>query len=331
MQKKGSMDYDNISNKIIKAAGKDLKDSIGIIFNEINNTNMGPEAWANMIIKSIYKGKKSKKEMNNRRGLFLTSVICKLFERTKLDKDRDIIESKLSKFQNGGVQGKSPIDNKMILNATVDYNNFINCETYVFFADAHKCFDKLDLKTCLIDLYEILGAQETKLMYELNKKARIVVRTPVGETKPVEVHEIVKQGTLYGPILCDINTDKVNMVGSKIVSTIGPNIRCEASIYVDDIEQAGSHINIIEGTARNCGTMEDVRKYTFNNEVDKTAFLIINPKKGSEKIQELENQVKRGKIKRTHEYKFVGEWYNEKGNHEKSIKAREDKAVGTIA
>ena len=82
------MDYDNISNKIIKAAGKDLKDSIGIIFNEINNTNMGPEAWANMIIKSIYKGKKSKKEMNNRRGLFLTSVICKLFERTKLDKDR---------------------------------------------------------------------------------------------------------------------------------------------------------------------------------------------------------------------------------------------------
>ena len=172
---KGSMDYDNISNKIIKAAGKDLKDSIGIIFNEINNTNMGPEAWANMIIKSIYKGKKSKKEMNNRRGLFLTSVICKLFERTKLDKDRDIIESKLSKFQNGGVQGKSPIDNKMILNATVDYNNFINCETYVFFADAHKCFDKLDLKICLIDLYEILGAQETKLMYELNKKARIVV------------------------------------------------------------------------------------------------------------------------------------------------------------
>ena len=102
--------------------------------------------------------------MNNRRGLFLTSVICKLFERTKLDKDRSTIESKISKFQNGGVQGKSPIDNKMVLNATIDYNNFINCETYVFFADAHKCFDKLDLKTCLIDLYEILGAQETKLI-----------------------------------------------------------------------------------------------------------------------------------------------------------------------
>ena len=40
--------------------------------------------------------------------------------------------------------------------------------------------------------------------------------------------------------------------------------------------------------------MEDIRKYTFNNEVDKTAFMIINPKKGSENIKELTNQVKRG-------------------------------------
>ena len=125
--------------------------------------------------------------MDNRRGLFLTSVICKMFERTKLDTQRCIIEAYLSPFQTGGVQGKSPIDNKMVLNATIDYNNFINAETYIFFADAHKCFDKLDLKTSLIDLYEVLGAQEAKLMYNLNKKARITIKTPVGETNPIEV------------------------------------------------------------------------------------------------------------------------------------------------
>ena len=327
---KGSFDYDGISNKIIKATGKDVTTSLHILFNEINQKNIGPEAWANMIIKSIYKGKKSKKEMNNRRGLFLTSVICKMFERAKLDKQRDKIEESLSPFQNGGVQGRSPIDNKMILNATIDYNNFINSETYVFFADAHKCFDKLDLKTSLIDLYEIVGEHEAKLMYNLNKKARITIKTPVGETNPIEVSEITKQGTLYGPILCDINTDKINKIGSKNISTIGPNIKCEASVYVDDIEQAGSHLNTIEGTARNCGTMEDIRKYTFNSEVDKTAFMIIHPKKQSEKIQELKSKVKRGIIRRTKEYKFVGEWYNEKGNHEKSIKTREDKSFGII-
>ena len=217
-----------------------------------------------------------------------------------------------------------------MLPAIIDYNNFINCETYIFFADAYKCFDKLDLKTSLIDLYEILGSQEAKLVYELNKKARITVKTPVGKTNPIEVEEITKQGTLYGPILCDINTDKVNSIGTKNISTIGPNIKCEASVYVDDIEQAGSHINTIEGTARNCATMEDVRKFTFNNGTDKTAFMINNPKKESKNIQELRNRVKRGEIKRTNEYKYLGEWYNEKGNHEKSIKAREGKAMGII-
>ena len=228
-----------------------------------------------MMIKSIYKGKHSKKEMENRRGLFLTSVISKLFEKIKLDNgQRDMVETKLSIFQTGGVKGKSPIDNKMVLNATIDYNNYINSETFVFFADAYKCFDKIDLKTSLIDLYEILGAKEAKLLYNMNKKANITIKTPVGETRPITVHEITKQGTLYGPVLCNINTDKVNKIGTKNVSTIGPDIACESSIYVDDIEHAGSHIGIIERAAQNCQHMEDQRKFTFNNKVKKTAFMI---------------------------------------------------------
>ena len=241
-----------------------------------------------------------------------------------------MIENKMSKFQTGGVQGKSTIDNKMVLNAVIDYNNLLNSETYVFFADAHKCFDKLDLKTSLIDLHEMLGPHEAKLLYQLNKKANITIQTPVGETDQIAVEEITKQGTLYGPILCDINTDKVNKIGVKNINTIGPHIECEASIYVDDIEQAGSHVNTVERTAKNCVAMEDQRKFTFNNEVEKTAFMIINPKKKSQKLQlqQLETKVKRGDIKRTTEYKFLGEWYTEKGNWDKSIEVRENKSKG---
>ena len=133
----------------------------------------------------------------------------------------------------------------------------------------------------IIDIYEMLGPQEAKLLYQLNKKAIIIVQTPVGETRQIEVQEISKQGTLYGPILCDVNTDKVNNIGTKNITTIGPGIQCEASIYVDDIEQAGSHAKIIERTATNCVAMEDMRKFTFNNEVEKTAFMVIKPKRQS--------------------------------------------------
>ena len=77
------MDYDQLSNKVIKSAGQDFLDSSKIMFQEIDRENRGPEAWENMKIKSIYKGKNCRKKMTNRRGLFITSVISKLFEKNK--------------------------------------------------------------------------------------------------------------------------------------------------------------------------------------------------------------------------------------------------------
>ena len=329
IKNKATMDYNRINNKILKSAGEDFLSSLEILFNEINRNNYGPDMWEYMIIKSIHKSK-SRKEMNNRRGLFMTSVVGKLFSTTKRNRQRSRLEGGISKFQTGGITNKSTVDNSVVFNATIDYNNFINSETYVFFADAYKCFDKLDLKTSLIDLYEILGEHEAKLFYNLNKKAIITIQTPVGDTNPIEVHEIVKQGTIYGPILCDINTDKVNTVGSRNITTIGPNIQCMSLIYVDDIQHGGSHLKSIERAASNCSSMEQLRKYIFNNEVEKTAFMIINAKKDSKNIQELKTQVKRGKIKRTTEYKYVGNWYNEKYNHDTSIKAKASKVPGMI-
>jgi hypothetical protein len=42
----------------------------------------------------------------------------------------------------------------------------------------------------------MLGAHEAKLLYEMNKKAKITIKTPVGNTQAIEVEEITKQGTL---------------------------------------------------------------------------------------------------------------------------------------
>ena len=70
--------------------------------------------------------------------------------------------------------------------------------------------------------------------------------------------------------------------------------------------------------AMNCGVMETTRRFTFNNETDKTAFMIAHPKKNNN-IEKLDNQITRGEIKRTKEYKYLGDWYNEKYTHEKTI------------
>ena len=76
--------------------------------------------------------------------------------------------------------------------------------------------------------------------------------------------------------------------------------------------------------------METTRKFTFNNETDKTAFMVVNPKRNN-KIEKLRNCIKKGNICRTYEYKYLGEWYNEKGNHEKSLQEKEKKVEFMIS
>ena len=326
IKNKKSSDSKGTSNVILKRAGEDMAKSIGILFTEIDNQDCSPEEWEDLIVKSIYKGKKSKKEMENRRGIFLTNTVSKLFEKIKQDAQRDMIEEGISRHQTGGIRDRSKDDNIMTFNAVIDYNNFIGSETYVLFADAYKCFDKLDLKTSIIDLKNILGSREAILQYNMNKKSNIVIDTPVGRSKKVEIGEIVKQGTLSGPVLCNINTDKVNRSGQKSITTIGPNVRVEALIYVDDIQQAGSHISTIEKTANNCAIMETSRHFTFNNKPDKTAFMIMNPKRETN-VNKLKNKIKRGEIERTKEYVYVGEWYTERDSHAKRI-SEKDKKIG---
>ena len=45
-----------------------------------------------------------------------------------------------------------------------------------------------------------------KLIYSLNKSAKITVQTPFGMTDEFETDPIVKQGTVLGSVLCSTST-----------------------------------------------------------------------------------------------------------------------------
>ena len=47
------------------------------------------------------------------------------------------------------------------------------------------------------------------LIYKMNHKAEIVVRTPFGDCNPIFVENIVRQGTVLGPVLNNCSLDKV--------------------------------------------------------------------------------------------------------------------------
>ena len=120
----------------------------------------------------------------------------------------------MSNMQTAGKKSRSTMDNIIIINTIIEKQRQSHKNTYLFFADAEKCFDKLWLKDCLIDMEEIgYNRNDIKILYEMNKKAEIIVDTTVGQTESISIKEIVKQGSIFGPIMCCATTSKVNNIG----------------------------------------------------------------------------------------------------------------------
>ena len=323
LKNKNTCDTQGWSNKILLNSGIDIEDSLELLLNEIEEYEIIPNEWIELIIKSIYKGKGKITEVENRRGLFISNIISKLYEKIKLEQNNEKLNNEISKYQCGGKKGRSTVDHIMTLNAVIDYNRTINTETYILFADAYKCFDKLNLKNCIIDTYKIIGAKEAIKIYNLNKNGKAIIRTPVGEVGPIETKEIVRQGTILGPKLCCVNTDKVNEIGKKCITYIGPKIKTESLIYVDDIQNASSNVKQLENAVDNLNRLENKKGYLFNNDKNKTAILIVDKKKN--KTYDIKLNIRKGEIKLTNDYKYLGEWYNEKGDHITSLKKRKEK------
>jgi len=77
-----------------------------------------------------YKNKGSKMiEMKNRRGIFLTSIMGKIFEKVLIKEVEEELE--MDKHQNGGMKGRSTKDNWLALMNIIDLNKQLGRETIV--------------------------------------------------------------------------------------------------------------------------------------------------------------------------------------------------------
>ena len=182
---------DEITNEILKKGGNDIAESLTAMFNKILKKNKCPGEWRKVKIKSIYKNKCSKEDLNNQRGIFLTSNVQKVFERIILNRQYLKIDNSMSEFQDGARKQRSSLEHLYITRAIVDYYNYLNIPITMQFYDLEKCFDRLLLRKCMTVLWESgVRGPEWLTIYLMNKSAEIIIQTPVGETKPIEIQEL---------------------------------------------------------------------------------------------------------------------------------------------
>ena len=196
-----------------------------------------------------------------------------------------------------------------MMRAVIDSNRRLNRKTYSYLADAYKCFDKLWLKDCLVELWRAgMREREVYMLYEMNKESHIVIEPPVGMTDSITVHEIVKQCTILGPKFCSVATEKINGIGEEISTHITPELTIGAPVYVNDILGI-SDCKTVEKMIRNSRRLEEDKKLGL---VERKKYMVI--KNGKGKIEEIKESVKEGIIERIDEYKYLGWWFSESNN-----------------
>ena len=52
-----------------------------------------------------------------------------------------------------------------------------------------------------------LKDEKLNLLYSANKLVKIAVRTPVGKSDTKDIHKVVIQGDVFGPLLCSKQVD----------------------------------------------------------------------------------------------------------------------------
>ena len=160
------------------------------------------------------------------------------------------------------------------------------------------------------------------MIKKLNEKARVVVKTPVGDTEEFVLEEIVRQGSVYGNQICIASMDRINYIGKDITTFYGPNLPIRAVTFVDDVTASGGDA-LANNVIYNCHVLEEQKKFTFNNKNGKTEYLIIG--EFEEDMNAITSCVKRGTIQLAKEHKVLGSWFDSSGNYGINTEKRKEK------
>ena len=192
----------------LKEGREEMLKSFCILFNKVKTENQIPIQRQLTTVTSMHKSVVEENIQENQRGIFLVNTVSKIYESALKIQNEKKTENK-SQMQAAGRKQRSTVDNLIIQNSIRQNKN----KAYLFFADAKKCFDKLWLKDCLIEMYSLGYSPGTiRSLYQINKTSNIAVDTPVGKTLSITVEEVVKQETMFGRIKCCASISRVNAI-----------------------------------------------------------------------------------------------------------------------
>mgnify|MGYP001267247118 CR=1 FL=1 len=115
-----SRDPLGLTNEIFREGGDDLNKFLTIILNKIKDECIVPEIFIKKNISAIYKGKGSKLELNNDRGIFVGTVLNTVLQKLIHKSIYDTVDANLGDSNVGGRKNKNIRTHSLIVNSIMN-------------------------------------------------------------------------------------------------------------------------------------------------------------------------------------------------------------------
>ena len=212
LQKDKARDPLGWANEIFKdgVAGRNLKISILDFLNKMKLKNEIAEFIRLADITTIYKGKGPKSELVNDRGIFIVTILRTILMRLIYVDYYSLLDDSMSDSQVGARKGKNIRNHIWIVNGIISdvLSSKSKKPVDILIYDYKQCFDSLWLQECMNDLYSAgLNDDKFALLYNVNSKVDIAVKTPVGKTERQSIKNVIAQGDVFGPMFCSKQVD----------------------------------------------------------------------------------------------------------------------------
>ena len=229
---------DAFPNEFLIHGGPVLLEAITKMFATIQLEEWIPNDWKVESVKLIHKGK-SKKSLDNFRGIAITSNMAKLFSRIWNKRLEEFVEDEniLGEFQGGFRKGRNTMDNAFIITTLMERaRKKKKSSLFMAFIDLRKAFDSVWREK----LWEVLREKKlggkflniVKEMYRGNKRKIKVGRS---ETNWIPCNKGIKQGCVLSPMLFAIFLADLGSRLSKFKGVKLGNADIQGLFFADDI------------------------------------------------------------------------------------------------